>query len=546
MEEAARVLSDEGAIPFAAYCSDPCDGRTNGTSGMLESLAYRNDAACVLRRLIRSLPTARGVLGVATCDKGLPAMMMALAGARRLPAILVPGGVTLLSKGAEDLGKVQTIGVRFAHGEISLDEAALQGCKACGSPGGGCQFFGTAATSQVIGEALGLTLPHAALMPSGSAIWKETAARSALALMALEKAGTCVDALLNDDSVENALVTHAAFGGSTNLIMHLPAIAHAAGLRRPTADDWRRVNACVPRLVDVMPNGPRGFATVQAFLAGGAPEVMLHLRALGLLKLDAATVTGRPLGANLEWWEKSERRDVLRDKLFTLDGIDPDTVIMTPDSARTAGLTSTVTFPTGNLAPEGAVIKSTAIDSSLLNAQGVYLHEGPARVFGSEQEAIDAIKSSGDDAIKPGDVMVLIGLGPVGCGMPETYQVTAALRYLPFGKQVALITDGRFSGVSTGACVGHVSPEAFAGGPIGKLRDGDRIRVRIDCNQLEGTVDYLGEVEELRSRDAHPSLRHHPDLSNDTRIWAALQNLSGGSWGGCVYDVDSILKAIDR
>lgn len=546
MEEAARVFSEQGAIPFAAYCSDPCDGRTNGTSGMLESLAYRNDAATVLRRLTRSLPTARGVLGVATCDKGLPAMMMALAGAGKLPAILVPGGVTLLSKGAEDLGKVQTIGARFAHGEISLDEAALQGCKACGSPGGGCQFFGTAATSQVVGEALGLSLPHSALMPSGSAIWKETAARSALALMSMEQDGTSIDQILSDDSVENALVTHAAFGGSTNLIMHVPAIAHAAGLRRPTADDWRRINAKVPRIVDVMPNGPRGFATVQAFLAGGVPEVMLHLRALGLLKLDAATVTGRPLGENLEWWEKSERRQILRDKLQSLDGIDPDTVIMSPESARTAGLTSTVTFPTGNIAPEGAVIKSTAIDRTLLDANGVYLHEGPARVFSSEQAAIEAIKSKGADAIQPGDVLVLIGLGPVGCGMPETYQVTAALRYLPFGKQVALITDGRFSGVSTGACVGHISPEAFAGGPIGKLRDGDRIRVRVDCRQLEGSVDFVGEVAELESRETHPSLHHHADLSNDTRIWAALQNLSGGSWGGCVFDADSILKALSK
>lgn len=544
MEEAARVLAEEGAIPFAAYCSDPCDGRTNGTSGMLESLAYRNDAACVLRRLIRSLPTARGVLGIATCDKGLPAMMMALAGARRLPAVLVPGGVTLLSRGAEDLGKVQTIGARFAHGEITLDEAALQGCKACGSPGGGCQFFGTAATSQVIGEALGLALPHAALMPSGSAIWKETAARSAHALMALEASGTSVEKLLTDASVANALTTHAAFGGSTNLIMHLPAIAHAAGLRRPVADDWRGVNARVPRLVDVMPNGPRGFATVQVFLAGGVPEVMLHLRSLGLLQLDAATVSGRPLGANLEWWERSERRKVLREKLHALDGIDPDAVILSPAAAVAAGLTSTVTFPTGNLAPEGAVIKSTAIDRSLLDADGVYLHEGPARVFGSEQEAIDAIKSRGADAIRPGDVMVLIGLGPVGCGMPETYQVTAALRYLPFGKQVALLTDGRFSGVSTGACVGHVSPEAFAGGPIGKLRDGDRLRVRVDCRNLEGSVDYLGNIDALLARDPHPAMRHHPELSDDTRIWAALQNLSGGSWGGCVFDAEAILAAL--
>ena len=544
MEEAARVIAEQGAIPFAAYCSDPCDGRTNGTAGMLESLAYRNDAATVLRRLTRSLPTARGVLGVATCDKGLPAMMMALAGARDLPAVLVPGGVTLLSKDTEDLGKVQTIGARFAHGEITLDEASLQGCRACGSPGGGCQFFGTAATSQVVGEALGLTLPHAALTPSGSAVWRDTAARSALALLGLENSGRCMGDILTPDSIENALVTHAACGGSTNLIMHLPAIAHAAGLRRPTADDWRRVNAAVPRLVDVIPNGPTGYATVQLFLAGGVPEVMLHLRELGLLRLDAPTVTGRTLGENLDWWKDSKRRGILRQKLTDLDGIDPSQVILSPDAAKAAGLTSTVTFPTGNLAPEGAVIKSTAIDRSLLDAEEVYVHEGPARVFGSEQAAIEAIKSKGANAIRPGDVMVLVGLGPIGCGMPETYQVTAALRYLPFGKEVALITDGRFSGVSTGACVGHISPEAFAGGPIGKLRDGDRIRVRIDCRHLTGTVEFLGDTVEFASRCSNPLLRHHPSLSDDTRLWAALQNIGGGSWGGCVFDVEAILEKL--
>ena len=546
MQEAAGTFSNAGAVPFAAYCSDPCDGRTNGTSGMLESLAYRNDAATVLRRLARSLPTAKGVLGIATCDKGLPAMMMALAGLGHLPSVLVPGGVTLLAKDAEDLGKVQTIGARFAHGEITLDEAALQGCKACGSPGGGCQFFGTAATSQMIGEALGLTLPHAALSPSGSGLWKDIAARSATALMELEKSATTVNDLLSNESIENALVTHAACGGSTNLIMHLPAIAHAAGLRRPTAADWRRVNARVPRLVDVIPNGPTGYATVQVYLAGGIPEVMLHLRKLGLLHLNAKTVTGRTLGENLDWWENSERRARLKEKLQQLDGIDPGKVIMSPDAATAEGLTSTVTFPTGNLAPEGAVIKSTAIDRSLLDNNGVYSHEGPARVFGSEQDAIEAIKSKGENAIRSGDVMVLIGLGPAGCGMPETYQVTAALKYLPFGKDVALITDGRFSGVSTGACVGHISPEAFAAGPIGKLRDGDRVRIRIDCRGLDGTVDFVGNEDELNAREANPALRHHPDLSPDTKLWAALQNQSGGSWGGCVFDVDAILAAIEK
>lgn len=537
MEEAAREFTAAKAIPFAGYVSDPCDGRTNGTNGMLDSLPYRNDAAIVFRRLIRSLPTRRGVLGVATCDKGLPSMLMALAGTPDLPTILVPGGVTLLAEEAEDTGKVQTLATRFAREEITLEHAAEMGCKACGSPGGGCQFMGTAATSQVVAEALGLALPHAALSPSGSVLWRDVARRSARALLALDAAGLKTRDLLTDDSIHNAMVCHAAFGGSTNLVLHIPAIAHAAGLRRPTVDDWARVNRSVPRIVDSLPNGPRHFATVQVYLAGGVPEAMLHLRDLGLLKLDALTVTGLTLGENLEWWEKSERRVRLREKLHALDGIDPGDVIMPAVMARERGLTSSVTFLRGNLAPEGALVKSTAISPQLIGADGVFLHEGPARVFTSENAAIAAIK---EGAVRPGDVMVLAGIGP-GCGMPETYQVTSALKHVKDGQRIALITDGRFSGVSTGACVGHISPEAWAGGPIGRLRDGDTIRLRIDTRTLEGTVDVVSlSAAELAARPVHPGLTPNPHVPADTRLWAALQNASGGSWAGCVYDWERI------
>lgn len=545
MEEAAKTISSLGGVPFAGFVSDPCDGRTQGTAGMMDSLPYRNDAATVLRRLIRSHPTRKGVVGVATCDKGLPAMMMALAGVTDLPSVLVPGGVTLLSEDTdEDLGRIQTIGARYSQGEIDLDYAAHSGCRACGSPGGGCQFLGTAATSQVIAEALGMTLPHSALCPSGAEIWKDMARRSGAAVVALEKAGLATRDILTSDSVENALAVHAAFGGSTNLILHLPAIAHQAGLPRPGVEDWRRVNAGIPRIVDALPNGPAHYATVQVFLAGGVPEVMLHLREAGLLKLDALTTSGRTLGENLEWWEKSERRRKLREKLTRLDGIDPDEVIMSPEQARERGLTSTVTFPGGNLTPEGSVIKSTAIDPSKIDENGLYLHEGPARVFASEPEAIAAVKSKGEDRIREGDVLVLIGYGPAGCGMPETAQLTIALKHLPWGKNVALITDGRFSGVSTGACVGHISPEAWAGGPIGKLRDGDPVRVRIDCRGMEGSVDYLGDLEELLARPANEKLQPLPGVPDDTKLWAALQNVSGGTWGGCVYDVERILERL--
>ncbi|MGA7157708.1 MAG: YjhG/YagF family D-xylonate dehydratase [Acidobacteriaceae bacterium] len=553
--EAARELRNRHAIPFAGACTDPCDGRTQGTSGMLDSLAYRNDAAIVLRRLMRSLPTRKGVLGIATCDKGLPAMMMALASSGPYPSILVPGGVTLLPDEGEDAGKVQTIGARFAQGQISLDYAAEMGCKACASPGGGCQFLGTAATSQVVAEALGLSLPHSALAPSGQPLWLDAAKRSALALLQMAQLGIGTRDILTPAAVRNSMVVHAAFGGSTNLLLHIPAIAHAAGLPRPTMQDWIEVNREVPRLVDALPNGPLGHATVQVFLAGAVPEVMLHLRAAGLLDTSVRTVTGNTLDENLNWWQASERRHALRERLRSLDGIHPDGVIMSPDRARSLGLAATICFPSGNLAPEGSVVKSTSIDPSLIDEHDVYQHTGPARVFLTEASAMDDIKQG---HISHGDVVVLICGGPAGAGMQEIYQVTSALKSLPFCKHVAVLTDARFSGVSTGACIGHISPEALAGGPIGKVREGDLLQIVIDRRALRGSVDIVGEMvagqlqrftpEEGGLRMAARSLRHdlapHPDLPDDTRLWAALTHASGGVWGGCVYDTDAILARL--
>jgi putative YjhG/YagF family dehydratase len=556
MRAAAEELRGLGCVPFAGFVTDPCDGRTQGTTGMMDSLPYRNDAAMVLRRLIRSLPTRKGVLGVATCDKGLPAMTMALASMHALPCVLVPGGVTLPPTAGEDAGKVQSIGARFAHGELTLEQAAELGCRACGSPGGGCQFLGTAATSQVVAEALGLTIPHAALAPSGQPIWLDLARRSARALVQLKRRGLTTQHLLTDAALRNAMAVHAAFGGSTNLLLHIPAFAYCAGLKRPTIDDWHAINVRVPRLVDALPNGPVGHPTVRVFLAGGVPEVMLHLRRLGLLDESCLTVTGEPLGRILDAWQESERRRRLRALLKERDGIDPDDVIMSPDRARQRGLTSTVTFPRGNLGPEGAVIKSTAIDPSVVDADGVYRKTGPARVFLTERAAIAAIKSRGEDRLKPGDILVLICRGPMGAGMEEIYQITSALKHLSFGKHIAVLTDARFSGVSTGACVGHIGPEALVGGPLGKLRDGDTVRIVIDRNRLEGSIDFVGEAGQtfgpehgawlLQARLPRGDLRPDADLPEDTRLWAALQSVGGGTWGGCVYDTEAILKALGQ
>ena len=551
VEEASRQLRKLGAIPFAGAVTDPCDGRSQGTTGMMDSLPYRNDAAMVLRRLARSLPTRKGVIGIATCDKGLPAMMMALAGLRGLPAVIVPGGVTLPPENGEDAGKVQTIGARFSHQQITLEEAALAGCRACASPGGGCQFLGTAATSQVVAEALGLSIPHSALAPSGQAVWLKMGSDSARSVYHLSKIGVGIRDILTDAAIRNAMVVHAAFGGSTNLLLHVPAIAHAAGLRRPTAEDWSEVNRKVPRLVDALPNGPVGHSTVRVFLAGGVPEVMLHLAGLGLLDTSVLTVTGKRLSEILDAWEKSPRRKICKDILREKDGVDASEVIYAPSQAKARGLTSTVCFPRGNIAPEGSVIKATAIDPAVVGKDGVYRHRGPARVFLSERDAIQAVK---DKKIQAGDVMVLMCRGPMGSGMEETYQITSALKHLPFGKQVALVTDARFSGVSTGACIGHVGPEALAGGPIGKLKEGDLLDIEIDRVKLEGSVNLVGEngqflgVEwgnsQIQRRQLRSDLHADENLPDDTRLWANLQALSGGTWGGCVYDADCLEKAI--
>jgi xylonate dehydratase len=552
-EEFARLR----CIPFAGAVTDPCDGRTQGTAGMYDSLPYRNDSSQVMRRLMRSHPTRAGVMGVATCDKGLPAMMMALASQHYHPTILVPGGVMLAgAEDHEDTAKVQTIGARYVHGEITLEQAAEAGCHACASPGGGCQFLGTAATSQVIGEALGLTLPHAALAPSGQPIWLDMARRSARALFEMSNRGIRTPDILTEAAFKNALAVFAAFGGSTNLLLHTPAVAFHAGVKRPTIDDWNYFNRRVPRLVDALPNGPVGHPTIRVFLAGGVPEVMLHLRELGLLQLDALTASGETLGAVLDWWAKSERRSRLRELLKTRDKVDADTVIMSPEAARKRGLTSTITFPRGNLAPDGAVIKSTAIDPSVVDTDGVYRKTGPTKVFTREKDAIKAIKGEGERKVVPGDVLVLCCRGPMGSGMEETYQLTSALKHLKWGKQVAVVTDARFSGVSTGACIGHVSPEALAGGPLGKLRDGDLVRIIIDRNKLEGTIDLVGDLSgdhgsdwgaaELLRRAPRPDLAPDPALPADTRLWAALQHASGGVWGGCVYDPDAIIAKLAK
>ena len=535
-------------MPFAGFVTDPCDGRTQGTTGMMDSLPYRNDAALVLRRLIRSLPTRRAVIGIATCDKGLPAMLMALAACHDVPAVAVPGGVTLPPTDGVDAGAVQTIGARYAYGQLSLEEAAELGCRACASPGGGCQFLGTAATSQVVAEALGLTVPHAALAPSGQPIWTDVARRSARAAAQMIRAGMTTRDVLTDGAIRNAMTVHAAFGGSTNLLLHVPAIAHAAGLRRPVIDDWLAINRQVPRLVDVLPNGPH--PTVRVYLAGGVPEVMLHLRRAGLLDTSVKTVSGETLDAVLDWWETSERRTALRARLLEADGVDADAVILAPDRAAAKG-----PHRHGVLHPRQPRARGRHLqehgDRSVRRRQRrrVSAHRPCARVHQrarrdcrhQEPRRRSHRCRRGDGAHLPrpdgrGDGGGLPG--DLGAEVPRRRQAGGA------GHRRALLRrlDRRLHRPRRPRSAGRRAH-----------RENPRRRSHLASSSTAPpsraastwlTAPARRCDQELASRPLRDDLHADPDLPADTRLWAALQNASGGTWGGCVYDVDSIVSRL--
>ena len=275
------------------------------------------------------------------------------------------------------------------------------------------------------------------------------------------------------------------------------------------------------------------------------------------MDLGALTVSGRTLGEVLDVVGDSRRAGTaVRRRLSERDGVDPDDVILSPGRAAELGVTSTICFPRGNLAPEGSVIKSTAIDPRVLDADGVYRKTGPARVFtaraGRHRRDQGARPTS---PMRPGDVLVLTGRGPLGSGMEEIFQLTSALEYLSWGREVAVLTDARFSGVSTGACIGCVAPEALAGGPLGKVRDGDRIRIVIDRHRLEGSVDLVGDAQrpfspeeacrclgaaDVSCRASRPTRPCRPTRGCGPRCKRA----SGGPWGGCVFDVERIVEKL--
>lgn len=365
----------------------------------------------------------------------------------------------------------------------------------------------------------------------------------------MRQAGVGVKQILTDAAIRNAMTVHAAMGGSTNLLLHIPAIAHAAGLRRPTREDFHEINLKVPRIVDCLPTGIH--PTVRVFMAGGVPEVMLHLAALNLLDLDALTVTGLTLGENLQFWKDSDRRRILRERLLAEDGIDPDDVILSPPArVPSASVRPSPTRPATS--PPKAASSRRPPSTAASSMPTASTETAPCRTFTNESSAINAVK---EGTVRPGEVIVIMCRGPLGAGMPETYEVTAALKGIAELSDCALITDARFSGVTTGPCFGHVSPEALApNSNLGKLRDGDMVEIFLDTKRLQGSLNLVGEngvaisAEHgdhiLAQRAKREDLEIDPHLPDYIRQWALIQHLSGGPWGGCVEELTTLEAAL--
>ena len=482
------------------------------------------------------------------------------AGARGLratcPAIIVPGGVTLPAIDGEDAGKIQSIGARFAHGLITLDDAADAGLprlrharRRLSVPRHGRDVAGRRRGARHDAAA---QRARAVRRSRSGSTWRGA---PRCASWPGEQRASPLDIDPDAAALENAMVVHAAFGGSTNLLLHIPAIAHAAGLRRPTVEDWTASTARRRGSSTRCPTARAITRRCRSSWPAACPKSCSTCArwACSISTSDRHRRNARR-GPRLVGRAASGAAQRARE-LQASDGIDPDDVIMSADAARKHGLASTVVFPAGNIAPEGSVIKATAIDPSVIDADEVYRHRGPARVFVSERDAIAAIKGTGGAPIAPNDVIVLIGAGPLGTGMEETYQLTSALKYLPWGETVALVTDARFSGVSTGACIGHVGPGGAGRRSDRQARGRRRHRDRDRSARSErpgqsrrgrrtATRCRRGAPRASRVRPPHPELRAHPDLPDDTRLWAALQAASGGPWAGCVYDVDRIIEVL--
>ncbi len=494
-----------GARPARYTCTDACDGISQGTDAMDLSLCIRELTALATELHVRSA-FADGVLLISGCDKAIPGHLVAAA-RLRIPALHLPGGA--MGRGAADmsLDKIGDLMADLRRGRVSAEEYDYWVGEACPGPGS-CQFLGTANTMQVMAEALGLALPGTALAPALSHYQRRRAIEAGEQITRLIEQGLTADKILTQQAIDNALTVHAAFAGSSNALLHLPAVAKQLGLNC-TLDRFQATNDRTPWIVNVRPSGKWDVNLV--WYAGGVPRVMWGLR--GLLHLDALTVTGRTVGENLEALHESGFLDRQPGHLANF-GLTLRDVIASVDEPLAAR--GGIAILKGNVAPEGAVIKEAAVRAEARK------FSGPARVFDRQEDAIEAIFAG---RAKAGDAVIIRFEGPRGSGMPEQFYVTKTISSdEELSRTMLLVTDGRFSGASGGPAICHVCPEAAAGGPIGALRDGDWIEMDLDAK----TLDMVGDGErrfgpEEGARVLAQRLAQDPPQAPPKQDWALLR-----------------------
>ncbi|TCL56960.1 dihydroxy-acid dehydratase [Kineothrix alysoides] len=466
VEEARRGANETGGKAARYFATDICDGMAQGHDGMNYSLPSRDVIANLIEVHAKATVFDAGVF-IASCDKAVPAHLMAI-GRINIPAIVVTGGVMDAGPDLLTLEQIGAYSAMYKRGEISEEELTYYKRHACPSCGA-CSFMGTASTMQVMAEALGLMIPGSALMPATDAELKKMAYKAGIQAVEIAKKGRKASDIVTMKSFENAIMVHAAISGSSNSLLHIPAIAHEFGYEID-ADLFDRLHRGAHYLLDIRPSGQ--WPAQYFYYAGGVPRIMEEIK--GRLHLDVMTVTGKTLGENLEELKQNGFYDKCEEHLHKVGRKRTDII---REFSSPIGTDGTIAVLRGNLAPDGAVVKHSAVPEEMFHA---VLR---ARPFDSEEEAIEAVLAR---RIVPGDAVIIRYEGPKGSGMPEMFYTTEAIASdEKLGKTIALITDGRFSGASKGPAIGHVSPEAAQGGPIALVEENDVILVDIPGRKLE-------------------------------------------------------------
>lgn len=490
VEEVRKGIEKAGGHGARYFCTDICDGESQGTDGINYSLASREMIANMIEIHANATPFDAGVY-LASCDKGMPGNLMGLARAD-VPSVVVPGGTMNAGPEMLTLEQLGMYSAKYERGEIDEEKLEWAKCNACPSCGA-CSFIGTASTMQIMAESLGLALPGSALMPATSPDLLEYARQAGeQAVKLATMPGMRPSEIVTEKSFENAILVHAAVSGSTNCLLHIPAIAHEFGIEI-TGDTFDRLHRNARYLLDVRPAGR--WPAECFYYAGGVPAIMEEIKEH--LHLDVMTVTGKTLGENLEelrrngFYEKCERGLHEFNRRYNVN-LTREDIIRSYDNA--IGTDGSIAVLRGNLAPEGAVIKHTACPKEMFRA---VLN---ARPFDSEEECLDAVLHH---RVQKGDAVFIRYEGPKGSGMPEMFYTSEAISSdKELGRSIALITDGRFSGASTGPVIGHCSPEAVEGGPIALVEEGDLIEIDVPARKLniigvKGQRRSMEEIDEI-------------------------------------------------